>query len=668
MKKEYLCGHQKAQSSVELLAIFAVAIVVLAGLYFVSQSYIADVGKTKETTDAKGALADISAAAKEVYSQGYGAKKKVYITMPSGVDPLGTRVENTSLVLRVSGNDYVSTELFEMHGTIPMGQGGHYVWVVSEGNKVRIGYAMIELSRQSLLITLMPNESASKQFEITNIWSAPINVTIDDSWNPGNLTFSLDTNTASLGIDGSQSFSATAIASNEAVGIYLKDMQIVASDSNGNSESITFPVIVQVVHDPNMRPPLLAIPPLFNETMNRSDNATREFQICTNRMTSVNQVNFTSSVGEPGDWVSGLSSIGPIPPDSCVAKFLTVSVPNDSALDNFTGFVSLTSDVAGAQDTIGLNIEVGGGGDMEGPIVRNITTSIRRVHVFQPTTILAVADDNSTGGSRIRSCAISADGGPTEYMFPADGNFDSSIEDVSYTFFSGFDVGPHQVLINCTDWPGNIGPTSNYSFVIGKHILFVVSSGNQSVWSDWITVHYSEAGHSWDFDVADFNDVISGAYDMSYYDAVIFIDWSSTAAFVDLVEDYMDDGGFLGLFGDSAHRAVVDLGLTWHPDNPHPETEVNILDNAHYVTSPFSTGLLRISTDKTKIYSIWGDPANTTELGASGWFYPSTDRVYLAQVDQILFWGPEDPWALNENGVTIATRVIDWMINQSMIG
>jgi type II secretory pathway pseudopilin PulG len=658
----------RAQTSVELLAIVIVAVVVIVGLYFVSQTYIADVGKTKETTEAKGALADISAAAKEVYSQGYGARKKVYITMPSGVDPLGTRVENTSLVLRVSGNDYVESEQFEMHGTIPTTQGGHYVWVVSEGNKVRIGYAMIELSRQSLLITLMPNQSATKQFDITNIWSAPINVTIDDSWDPGNLTFSLDANTASLIVDESETFTATAITSNEAVGIYLKDMQIVASDSSGNSETITFPVIVQVVHDPNKRPPLVAIPPLFNETMNRSDNATREFQICTNRLTSVNEVNFSPSVGEPGEWVSGLSSIGPIARDSCVPKFLTVSVPNDSAIDNFTGFVSLTSDVVGAEDSIALNIEVGGGGDLEGPIVRNITTSERRVHVFSPTTILAVADDNSTGGSRIRSCAISADSGPWEYMFPTDGNFDSSIENVSYTYFSGFDVGPHNVSINCTDWPGNIGPTSNYTFVIGKHILFVVSSGNQSDWSDWITVHYSEAGHSWDFDVADFNDVINGLIDMSYYDAVIFIDWSSNEDFVNLVDTYMDDGGFLGLFGDSAHNAVRDLNLTWHPDNPHPETHVNIMNNTHYVTSPFSTGLLEISSDKTKIYSVWGDPANTTELGSSGWFFPDTDRVYLAQVDQIMFWGPEDPWALNENGVTIATRVIDWMINQSMIG
>jgi hypothetical protein len=288
--------------------------------------------------------------------------------------------------------------------------------------------------------------------------------------------------------------------------------------------------------------------------------------------------------------------------------------------------------------------------------------------VWEPTTILAYADDNATGGSRIKSCAISADNGPWEYMFPVDGLFNDSIEQVSYTYFGGFDFGVHNVSINCTDWPGNVGPASNYSFVIGKYILFVIASGNQSAWSDWITVHYSGEGHSWEFDIVDFNEVISGSTNMSYYDIVIFLDWSTNDDFVELVNEYHDNGGYLGLFGDSAHQAVRDLNLTWHPDNPHPETQVNILNNSHYVTSPFSTGLLTISDTNTKIYSVWGDPVNTTELGASGWFYPDTDRILLAEVDRIMFWGPEDPWSLNEDGSTIAIRVIDHMILNSEIG
>jgi uncharacterized protein (UPF0333 family) len=659
---------KRAQTSIELLAIAAVAILVLVVFFFLSQTQVSDLNKARVDSEAKSALSDISAAAKEVYAQGLGAKKKVYVTIPSDIDPLNTEVTNKSVRMRVAGNDYVQSEVFDVHGNLPTTEGNHWVWVISEGNKVRIGNAMVELSRPVLLITLMPNESTTKSFDLTNIWNKGIQVNVSYSWSEPEISFSLDKSGASLNLNESETITASVLSSRDAIGLYLSEIIISADDLSGNTEQITLPLIVQIVADPNSRPPLIAVPPLFNASLNRSESAIRSFQICTNEKTAVNYVNFTPSTGDPGDWVNGTDALGPIGIDSCAEKYLSVNVPNDSALDNFTGFVSMVSDVAEAEDSIGLLIEVGGGGDMEGPIVRNISTSVRRVHVWEPTTILAVADDNNTGNSRIKSCAISADGAGTEYMFPTDGSFNSSIENISYTYFSGFDFGPHNISINCTDWPGNIGPTENYSFVIGKHILFVIAMGNQSDWSDWITVHFSEAGHSWDFDVVDIADVLGGSVNMSYYDAVIFLDWSNSQAFVDMVEEYREDGGYLGLFGASAHQAVVDLNLTWHPDNPHPETHINIMNNSHYVTSGFSTGLLEISTIKTKIYAVWGDPVNTTELGASGWFYPDTDRVYLAEVDRIVFFGPEDPWALNENGVTIAVRVIDWMINQSTVG
>lgn len=663
MKRSF---SRHGQTSTELLAIAAVAFVMITLFVFLSQGQVADINKARVDEQADNMMSDISGAAKEVYAQGLGAKKKVYVNVPSGVDPLRTQISNKSLLMRVAGNDYVKTEEFDVHGMLPTSEGGHWVWVVSEGNKVRIGNAMIGLSTQVLLITIMPNESASKSFEVTNIWNSPIDITISDDWSASDVSLSRDSSSASLGVDESKTITATLTTGKDAIGIYVSEMTFEADDGNGNQESLSMPVIVQVVADPNARPPLIAIPPMFEATLNRSESTVRSFQICTNQKTSVSHVNFTPSPGEPGGWIGGSAPLGAIPKDSCVEKFLSVSVPNDSGLGNFTGFVFMQGDAPDAEDSIGLLIEVGGGGDMEGPIVRNITTSFWRVHINEPTTILATADDNLTGGSRIKSCAISTDGSDWEYMYPVDGTFDSSIENVSYTYFDGFGFGRHNVSINCTDWPGNIGPTANYSFVIGKHILFVVAQGNESDWADWITVHYSGEGYAWDYDIADFNDVLGGAVNMNYYDTVIFIDWKNDADFVDLVLEYLDQGGWTGLFGDSAHQAVNDLNVTWHPDNPHPETEVNIMNNSHYVTSPFSTGLLEISTLSTKIYSVWGDPVNTSELGASGWFYPSTDRVVLAQVDNMMFWGPMDPWTLNEDGVEISTRVIDWMINQSL--
>jgi len=592
----------KGQTSFELVLIAAVALTVLVAFYFLMQGQVADLNKTKIENEAKDALSDISSAAKEVYSQGVGAKKKVYVTIPPGVDSTSTEVTGKNIRLNVNENDYVQTEEFDMHGTLPTSPGRHLIWVVSEGNKVRVGYAMVELSKNTLLVTMGPNENMSKSFVISNIWGSPINVSLASSWSGDGTTFGLDKSNAALTTSSNDTFTASFSTNGQAVGIYTTDIEITASDSSGNNEAEKLPVILQVVADPNTRPPLTAIPLLFNATLNRSESSTKVFQICTNKKTSVSRVNFTPSSGEPGSWVSNTASLGAIGTDSCVEKYLTVTAANDSPMGNYTGYVTLEGDAAGAVDSIALAIEVKGGGDNIGPIVRNVSTFNKRAHVYEATTILAVADDNLTGGSRIKSCKIKADGSNWSYSFPVDGAFDNVTENVSYTWFNGFSYGSHIISQRCTDWMNNEGNITNYTLTIGKHILFVVSSGNDTDWADWITVHYSNMGYAWDYDVATINQVIAGTINMDYYDTVIFIDWSSDSTFVGFVNEYKKKGGYVGLFGESAHKAVRDLNLTWHPDNPHPERQVNILSNSHYVTQGFSTGLLQISNSNVKVY------------------------------------------------------------------
>ena len=658
--------QRKGQTSFELVLIAAVALIVLLTFYFLMQGQIADLNKTKTGNEAKDALSDISSAAKEVYSQGVGAKKKVFITIPPGVDSISTEITGKNIRLNADENDYVQTEEFDMHGTLPTNPGKYLIWVVSEGNKVRIGYGMVELSRNTLLVTMEPDDKVAKGFAISNIWANQINVSLASTWSDNSTSFALDKNNAEQAAGTNGTFTAYFTTNDRAVGIYTTEIEITASDSSGNSEVVKLPVILQVLADPNARPPLTAIPPLFNATLNRSESSTKVFQICTNKKTSVSRVNFTPSSGEPGSFMSNTASLGAIGKDSCVEKYLTVTVANDSPVGNYTGYITLEGDATGAEDSIALAIEVSGGGDNIGPIVRNVSTYNRRVHVYEPTTILAVGDDNLTGGSRIKSCKIRADGSDWSYSFPVDGAFDNVTEDVSYTWFSGFGYGAHTISQRCTDWMNNEGNITDYTLTIGKHILFVVALGNETDWSNWITVHYSGMGYAWDYDVATINEVVNGTIDMDYYDIVIFIDWSSDSTFVGKVNEYKKKGGYVGLFGESAHKAVRDLNITWHPDNPHPEHQINILNSSHYVTQGFSTGLLQISNTNAKVYEVWGDPVNTSELGASGWFYPSTGRVILAEVNRTMFWGPEDPFKLNENGVIISQRVIDYMINKSI--
>jgi hypothetical protein len=467
-----------------------------------------------------------------------------------------------------------------------------------------------------------------------------------------------------IGLEEDESFSATFTSNDKAVGLYLSELELTASDQN-NSEHLKIPIIVQVLNDKKDRPPLTAIPPIFNASLNWSENVTRAFQICTNEFTSVTSVDLNSSEGDPGEWAGGTHSMGAIGPDTCVQKMLSISVPNGTVSGNYTGFIHLDGNGAeNAEDSIALDLFVGGSSDNIGPDVRNISTSVRRVHVNESTVILAVGDDTLRGNSTITSCDIKADSETVWQSMIPENVFDSPIENVYFNFTDGFDVGIHTVYLRCTDQPGNVGPEFEYNFTIGKHILFVVS-GNESDWSDWVTVHKSEMGYSWDFDIADTDEVADGTADLYFYDTVIFIDWDRDEDFVNKVLEYQDLGGFVGMFGDSAHLAVRDLNVAWHPDNPHPESRINVVDEDHYTTQGFPIGLTNISDVFVKSYALWW--SNTSEIGASGWFYPSTDRIILGEADRSMFWGPEDPWKLNENGVIISTRVIDYMINNSEV-
>jgi hypothetical protein len=662
---------KNAQVSTEFLVILAVAMIFIVALFFIYQTQSIGINQAQEEAKAKNALSDLSGAAKEIYAQGYGAKKQVYVNVPSGIDPTKSYVANRSIRIHSNGADYVAEEAFDLRGTLPISEGGHLVWVVSEGNRVRIGYAMIDLDKQVLLVTMMPNETKTSSFRITNVWSSPINVSLSDRWDHEKIAFSMDDYFVELNVDADQLIHASFNTDDDALGIYVSEISMIADDSAGSVEYVRLPVILQVVPDPRTRPPLIIIPSLFNASINRSASASRNFQVCTNEVTSLSSVIFNPSIEAPGNWTAGLGDLGPMAADTCVEKTITVNVPDNAFVMNHTGYV--TVDGIGnpeAKDSLGLLIDVGGVQDDEGPDVYNITTRERRVHEKQPTTFYAIADDNLTGGSNIQGCKISVDEGAVWSMFPSDGRFDFQTEPVHYIYPDGFLTGTHVAKLNCTDEWDNTGPTREFNFTIGKHILFVIASGNESAWSDWIEAFKYKASYDWTHDIANFDEVKSGIVNLWYYDTVIFLAWDNDDDFVNMVTDYHDFGGFVGLFGPSAHLAVRDLEIEWHPDNPHVETHINILNGSHYVSQDlvenFTTGMLQISPVKTKFYLLWGGE-DTNQIGGSGWFYPETKRLMLAEVERTLFWGVEEPFRLNDQGNEITARVIDWMINQSLV-
>ncbi|MFH1260557.1 MAG: calcium-binding protein [Candidatus Micrarchaeota archaeon] len=352
----------RGQVSTEFLILLAITLFVLAVGIVITNEQIGDISKIKEQNDAKNTVMDISTAANEVYAQGEGAKKQIYIMIPSSYDPSASYIENNTIRLNIRGTDYASIEDFEVHGSLPGTSGAHWIWVVSEGNRVRIGDVMISTSRNSIYLLVDRNSSASTSFSVECIWNSSITVTPTTTWTAGDVT--IETNPTlgfDLDPDDSQVIMLTSTANGNAVGYYSGNIKLNVHDDYGHNETITIPVTVEVVrYEVTVAEPALSVTPEFwGETLSIGETADELFTVCTNSETEVTSVIIAPSTGEPGDWVGNTSNVGPILQDSCETKLLSITVPNGTAADSYYGSIHFTGQGAeNAEDTISIYVSV----------------------------------------------------------------------------------------------------------------------------------------------------------------------------------------------------------------------------------------------------------------------------------------------------------------------
>jgi len=348
----------------ELLVILAIALTIFLVVVYISQEQTSEVMKHKEETDARNSVEDLGAAAREVYAQGEGAKKQVYINIPSSYDPASSSVEDRAIKMNVRGSDYAAVTDFDVHGSLPLTSGAHWIWVISEGNKVRIGSAMLSLDKSLIYIIMDRNDSAGDSFTVTSIWDKDITVTLTENWPHTEVSMGYGPGTFSLSPEDSQPISLSFTASENAIGFYYGWIDITGDDGN-ITETVKIPVNIEVLsYVIETAPPLNVTPNFWAETMQPGNSTSKNFTVCTNEHTSVTSVSFTPSSGEPGTWVGNTAPLGPIGAGSCEQKMLTLSVPNSTATGTYAGSIQvLGGGVSGAQDTITLYVVVQESGD-----------------------------------------------------------------------------------------------------------------------------------------------------------------------------------------------------------------------------------------------------------------------------------------------------------------
>lgn len=178
----------KAQGAIELLVLLALIAVAGLVIYSSSQTNLSQSKRALITSQARAAVNDLATAASQVYSEGFGAKRMVYITIPEGTISSRVYANNSIINIGVSIDSTITdintqTTMKVVQGAdFPTTPGSYWVPVTARAGYVLIGNSYLSINPSSLSIEMSPSSSTNSTIVFTNVGSTPINVTLTRQW------------------------------------------------------------------------------------------------------------------------------------------------------------------------------------------------------------------------------------------------------------------------------------------------------------------------------------------------------------------------------------------------------------------------------------------------------------------------------------------------------
>jgi hypothetical protein len=660
----------RGQVSVEFLIILSVTLLAFLIFMGISQSESVGISMTKEKVDASNAVRSMSSAAQEVFSQGAGARKKITVTIPQGFERNQSFIKGNAIKIRSAGQDFVELTDFEVYGTLPLSSGKSEIWVVSEGDRVRIGNSLLEVDRETINVIIGSNDSRTEALTISNPGNLTVKVRLYAQWPHTNVSMKMSDDAFILNPFSSDVL-LLSFSSAERIrdAFFVSYLNISATDQYGNEEQIKLPISVEASVNilPQGGPPLVVTPSFFNTTLRQGGSEVKTFQVCTNSETELSSVDFTPTPGLPGNWIGMAQSLSTLKAGTCQAKSLSLNVSSEAVVGNWSGYVYLSGNGAPyAEDVIVLNVKVINQiniSDGVGPTIQELSVfpSRRAIFVNDPVAIRVVANDTAVGNNTIELCEVRIDEGPWYIMIPSDGIYDEPVETAGFTYYSGFDSGRYNVSARCLDANNNYGPQGHKTFSVMKEFLFVTENTTptteEQAWISFLDQNISNEGYSWNYDVVNSSRFISESLD--YYSVIVMERFVNET--VPLLTSFDDDGGSIIFLGHSLEAAPEAFNLSNEQVTYAEQSNVNFPDPTHYVTLNVS-GKNPIADTNIFMGRIKNFSGTTLVSG------PGTpaDFHMLAIGGRKHFWGPFNPAPLNDLGTNTTIRLFDYAVNASL--
>ncbi len=231
--------HLRGQYALEQMGVIALALVIIAALFFFSMNAASDGARSSQ---AKDTAERIARAADSVYALGPGSKSTVSVNMPQGVQFVDT--SNKRVWIRValsSGNsDVFAATSGQIVGSIPSTAQLQDITltVLSNGN-ISVGRQSLSCSPSSFTKTIVQGGSATDALTLSNSWSYQLSnfsssiSGVSDMVGAGAAPGSLS---ASSSANISLSFSVPGA---KPVGAYTGSISVAGSNSTSCAASIT---------------------------------------------------------------------------------------------------------------------------------------------------------------------------------------------------------------------------------------------------------------------------------------------------------------------------------------------------------------------------------------------------------------------------------------------
>ncbi len=343
-----------AQASIEMLAVFAVALIILLVLVdFTTQQFVS-VQKQRAVTTAESALKTIVAAVNEVYGQGPGASKQLVVLWPEGLDANQSVISNRTIKIRVFDTDVSASAVPLITGSLPTSAGNQFLRIKAFDGFVGIGDVSLGASPSSLFVNMSRDSNQTQRIVFSNASSSAATLSFTLDWNHSLVDVNLSSTNANVASGAIYNLDFNLHADPTAVGTYAGKLNVLGVYS-GKVESLFIPILVDVsVSSATL---LASSPATIMIAAFPGDTNSVQVQVCNLGNAQMKTISFTPSVGNPGDWVQGINDINTLDAQTCSTVTVGVTVPSSVGVGTYNGALTLRDFSGAFVNTVPLSVQ-----------------------------------------------------------------------------------------------------------------------------------------------------------------------------------------------------------------------------------------------------------------------------------------------------------------------